>query len=106
VGRAGRFRSKGNSLLFLLPSEEQGFLDVLVEKKIPIKKIAVNPSKTQSVTKKLMEEVARDEELNHLAVKAFQSYVRSVFLASNKGIFDVAKLPLEQFAEVENWGEN
>ena len=26
VGRAGRFRTKGNSLLFLLPSEEAPFL--------------------------------------------------------------------------------
>ena len=101
VGRAGRFRAKGNSLLFLLPSEEAPFLELMVEAKVPLKRISVNPSQTQSITKRLMEEGARDAELNHLAVTAFQSYVRSVYLASNKKLFDVSKLDLEGFAEVE-----
>ena len=100
VGRAGRFRTKGNGLLFLLPSEEQGFLDLMADARIPLKRITVNPSKTQSVTRKLMEEVARDTELNHLAQKAFQSYLRSVYLASNKTIFNISTLPLDAFAEV------
>lgn len=103
VGRAGRFRTKGNSLLFLLPSEEAPFLELMVEAKVPLKRISVNPSQTQSITKRLMEEVARDQELNHLAVTAFQSYVRSVYLASNKALFDVSKLDLEGFAEVRAW---
>lgn len=75
-------------------------MDLMAEARIPLKRISVNPSKTQSVTRKLMEEVARDTELNHLAQKAFQSYLRSVHLASNKTIFDLSALPLDAFAEV------
>ena len=100
VGRAGRFRTKGNSLLFLLPEEEKAFLPMMADANIPLKRIAVNPSRTQSVTNRLMEEVARDEELGQLAAKAFQSYVRSVYLATNKELFDVRRLPLDRFAEV------
>ena len=100
VGRAGRFRAKGNGLLFLLPQEETAFLPMMAEANIPLKRIAVNPSRTQSVTNRLMEEIARDETLGQLASKAFQSYVRSVYLASNKQLFDVRALPLEGFAEV------
>ena len=58
VGRAGRFRTKGNSLLFLLPSEEAPFLELMVEAKVPLKRISVNPSQTQSITKRLMEELS------------------------------------------------
>ena len=73
VGRAGRFRAKGNGLLFLLPQEETAFLPMMAEANIPLKRIAVNPSRTQSVTNRLMEEIARDETLGQLASKAFQS---------------------------------
>ena len=50
-------------------------------------------------TRRVMQEVAKDAELNALAVGAFRSYVRSVALAGNKKMFDVEKLPLESFAE-------
>lgn len=99
VGRAGRFRSKGNALTFVLPSEEAAFLDMMAEARIPVKRIAVNPSRTESVTRRVMQEVAKDTELNALAVGAFRSYVRSVALAGNKAMFDVEKLPLDSFAE-------
>ena len=100
VGRAARFRNRGNSLLFLLPSEERGFLQLLAEARVPVKRIAINPARTQSVQGRLAQEVARDVELRHLAVRAFQSYIRSVALASNKEVFDVEQLPVEEFAEV------
>ena len=99
VGRAGRFRSKGNALTFILPSEEEGFLTMMADSRIPVRRIAVNPSRTESVTRKVMQEVARDTELNQLAVGAFRSYVRSVALAGNGSMFDVSRLPLEKFAE-------
>ena len=100
VGRAGRFRSKGNALTFVLPSEEAAFLDMMAEARIPVKRIAVNPSRTESVTRRVMQEVAKDAELNALAVGAFRSYVRSVALAGNKKMFDVEKLPLERGKEL------
>ena len=95
VGRAGRFKAKGNALTFILPSEEERFLNMMVDARIPVKRISVNPSRTESVTRRVMQEVAKDTELNVLAVGAFRSYVRSLALAGH----DVSELPLESFAE-------
>ena len=68
VGRAGRFRSKGNALTFVLPSEEAAFLDMMAEARIPVKRIAVNPSRTESVTRRVMQEVAKDAEIGRAHV--------------------------------------
>jgi ATP-dependent RNA helicase DDX10/DBP4 len=43
--------------------------------------------------------LAEDPELKFLARKALIAYVRSVHLQSNKGVFDVDKLPLLELAE-------
>ena len=97
--RPPRLKMRTKTVLFVLPSEEAAFLDMMAEARIPVKRIAVNPSRTESVTRRVMQEVAKDAELNALAVGAFRSYVRSVALAGNKKMFDVEKLPLESFAE-------
>ncbi|KAK8801136.1 hypothetical protein WA158_001906 [Blastocystis sp. Blastoise] len=99
VGRTARYKNRGNSLLFMCKSEEEGLLDVMAEQRIPLKKIFVNPSKTQSITKKIMEEVTKDIELNALAQKAFTSYIRSIYLFNNTKIFDITKLDLAKYAE-------
>lgn len=41
VGRTARYHNKGNSLLILCKSEEEGELKLLAEKRIPLKKISV-----------------------------------------------------------------
>ena len=51
--------------------------------------IKVNPSKTMSITNSLASLLSEDPELKEMAQKAFTSYYRSIYLQSNKNIFDV-----------------
>ena len=98
VGRTARYEKDGKALLFLLPSEEEGMLEALRAKKIPITQIRVNPKKTSSIQKKLQVFCAQDPELKHWAQKSFICYIRSVHLQSNKKVFDVRKLPIAEYA--------
>ncbi|EPQ31146.1 uncharacterized protein PFL1_01335 [Pseudozyma flocculosa PF-1] len=99
VGRTARYNAKGNSLLFVLPSEEKGVLESLSTKNVPVGRIKPKESKTQSIRDQLQSFAFQDPQIKHLAQKAFVSYVRSVHLQKDKAIFDVTALPLEDFAE-------
>ncbi|KAI9104773.1 P-loop containing nucleoside triphosphate hydrolase protein [Phlyctochytrium arcticum] len=99
VGRTARYGSAGNALLFLLPSEEKSMLSHLQTRKIPIASIKVNPAKTTSVAKQLQAYCSADPQVKYLAQKSFVSYVRSVHLQRDKSVFDVAALPVEEYAE-------
>ncbi|KAJ3305986.1 ATP-dependent RNA helicase dbp4 [Blyttiomyces sp. JEL0837] len=99
VGRTARYDAKGNALLFLTPSEKPGMIEALTKKKIPIEEIKVNPKKIRSVQQQMVMFCSRDPEIKYLAQKAFISYMRSVYLQSEKSIFDVHALPAEAFAE-------
>ncbi|KAJ3127345.1 ATP-dependent RNA helicase dbp4 [Nowakowskiella sp. JEL0407] len=99
VGRTARFETAGNGLLFLLPSEQEAMLTKLEKSKVPIDRIKINPSKTVSVVKQFQAFCSQSPEMKYLGQKAFISYVRSIHLQSNKEIFDVQKLPLEEYAE-------
>ncbi|GAC94899.1 hypothetical protein PHSY_002472 [Pseudozyma hubeiensis SY62] len=98
VGRTARYTAKGNSLLFVLPSEEKGTLEALATKNIPVGRIKPKESKTQSIQNQLQAFAFQEPQIKHLAQKAFVSYVRSIHLQKNKDIFDVTALPLEPFA--------
>lgn len=99
AGRTARYQKNGQSLLVLLPSEEQEMIKGLEEKKIPINRIRVNPQKLGSIQKKLEAFCAQDLEIKQWAQKSIVSYARSVFLQSNKKIFDINQLPLDAFAQ-------
>lgn len=98
VGRTARYEKDGKALLLLLPSEEPVMLEELEAKKIPIEQIRVNPRKVMSIQKKLASFCAQDPEVKQWAQRSFMCYLRSVHLQSNKGIFDVHKLPLSEYA--------
>ena len=98
VGRTARYEKDGKALLILLPSEEQGMLDALKAKKIPIEEIKVNPKKMVSIQGKLDAFCAQDPEMKHWAQRSFICYLRSVHLQSNKKIFDIHKLPTDEYA--------
>ncbi|KAJ3187244.1 ATP-dependent RNA helicase dbp4 [Irineochytrium annulatum] len=114
VGRTARYDAEGSALLFLLPSEEEGMREVFQKKKIPIEPIRVNPKKIKSVKQQMVMFCSKDPEIKYLgqkvfglvgkgvvniSAKAFISYVRSVHLQSNKKVFKVSELPLEEFAD-------
>ena len=98
VGRTARYEKDGQALLFLLPSEEEGMLKEFEKKKIPIEKITINPKKMISIQGKLNAFCVQDTDMKHWAQRSFICYLRSVHLQSNKRVFDVRKLPTEEYA--------
>uniref|UniRef100_A0A673H4W3 ATP-dependent RNA helicase n=1 Tax=Sinocyclocheilus rhinocerous TaxID=307959 RepID=A0A673H4W3_9TELE len=98
VGRTARYKEGGEALLVLLPSEENGMIAQLQEKKVPINKIKVNPEKLVCVQQKLDAFLAQEKEQKERAQRCFVSYLRSVYLMKNKGVFDVFQLKLPEYA--------
>ena len=98
AGRTARYEKGGKALILLLPSEVEGMLAELEAKKIPIQELKINPKKIVSITKKLAGFCAQDVEVKEWARRSFICYLRSVHLQSNKNIFDVHKLPIEEYA--------
>lgn len=98
AGRTARFNKGGESLLVLLPTEEEGMIAQLQQKRIPITKIEVNMKRMLSVTRKFEALLARDFTLKECAQRAFKAYLKSVFLMKNKQVFDVSELDLPSFA--------
>lgn len=50
------------------------------------------------IYRKLQSYCAQDPELKESGKRAFISYVKSVYLMKDKDVFDVTKLPLEEYA--------
>ena len=98
VGRTARYEKDGQALLFLLPSEESGMFAEFEAKKIPITKIKVNPKCFFSVQKKLEGFCAQSMEMKNWAKKSYICYLRSIYLQSNKRVFDLGKLPVAEYA--------
>ena len=98
VGRTARHSSIGQSLLILLPSEQEGMLKQLRIHRIPIDTIQVDPRKVNDIQRKIQAHVAADPELKASAQRAFLAYIKSTFLLSNKEVFDVHQLDTEQFS--------
>jgi len=71
VGRTARYDSTGNGLLVLLPSEEEGMLNRLKEKKIPISQIRINEKRISSIKRGLEGLCLKNVEIKYLAQKVF-----------------------------------
>ncbi|KAK4155834.1 P-loop containing nucleoside triphosphate hydrolase protein [Chaetomidium leptoderma] len=99
VGRTARYESKGRAVLFLDPSEEEGFLKRLEHKKVPIQKVNVRENKKKSIKNELQSYNFQSPDLKYLAQKAFISYTRSIHLQKDKEVFKFADLDLDAFAE-------
>ena len=98
VGRTARFEREGRAVMFLDPSEEEAMLKRLKQKKVPIEEIKVRQKKQQSIQSQLQNMCFKDPALKFLGQKAFTAYVKSIHLQKDRDIFDVHKLPLEEFA--------
>lgn len=98
VGRTARYQRDGRAVLFLDPSEEQGMLKRLGQKKVPIERINVKANKQQSIKNQLQSMCFKDPELKYLGQKAFISYVKSIHLQRDKETFNVKELQLEDYA--------
>jgi ATP-dependent RNA helicase DDX10/DBP4 len=98
VGRTARYQRKGSALLFLLPSEEGGMTARLSDRGIAVKALRAKESKLQSIQGLLQSYAFQYPEIKNLAQRAFISYVRSVYLQSDKTVFKLDDLPLDAFA--------
>uniref|UniRef100_G3U0G3 ATP-dependent RNA helicase n=1 Tax=Loxodonta africana TaxID=9785 RepID=G3U0G3_LOXAF len=98
AGRTARYKEDGEALLILLPSEEKGMVQQLLQKKVPVEEIKINPEKLIDVQKKMESFLAQDQDLKERAQRCFVSYIRSVYLMKDKEVFDVSKLPLPEYA--------
>lgn len=97
AGRTARYQKGGEALLMLLPSE-QSIVEQLEQKKVPIKKIDVNPAMMVSIQRKLEALLAKEVELKQMAQRAFVTYIKAVFLMKDKSVFDVMKIELDAFS--------
>lgn len=98
VGRTARFDAEGHALLMLTPSEKDGMLEELKNKKVPIEEIKIRANKKQSIQNQLQSFCFQDPEIKYLGQRAFVAYMRSVYLQRNKKIFKVTELPADEFA--------
>jgi ATP-dependent RNA helicase DDX10/DBP4 len=98
VGRTARYNREGRAVLLLDPSEEEGMLARLSQKKVPIERINVRQKKKTSITNQLANLCFKDPSLKYLAQKAFTSYAKSIYVQKDKEIFQLSKLGLEEYA--------
>jgi len=99
AGRTARNESYGEALLVLTESEESGMVRQLQAARIPVEKIEVNPSKQQTIDRKMAAFLASDKALKESAQRAFISYIKSVNIMKNKNVFNVNSISLTKFAE-------
>lgn len=98
VGRTARYEQNGRAVLFLDPTEENGMLKRLEQKKVTVERINVRQKKQQSIKNQLQNMCFKDPELKYLGQKAFVSYVRSIHIQKDKETFKLNELPLEEFS--------
>ncbi|XP_059664803.1 DEAD-box ATP-dependent RNA helicase 32 [Cornus florida] len=97
VGRTARYLCGGSSVLFLMPSEIK-MLEKLQEKKIPIQSKKANTKKLQAISGLLAPLLAKYNNLQPLAQRAFITYLKSIYIQRDKDVFDVMKLPIDEFS--------
>jgi len=97
VGRTARYKSKGNSLL-LVNKKEEKIVEILQGKNVKIQKIKINTSKVVGLQPILRSLISENYDLIHLAQKAIKSYLKSIYLQSNKDIFDIKAIDVQQLA--------
>ncbi|XP_078437017.1 DEA(D/H)-box RNA helicase family protein isoform X2 [Wolffia australiana] len=99
VGRTARFSSKGKSILFYSPSEKEMITKLQnAEPKIPIHLRKANIQKMQPISGLLASLLVKYPNLQALAQRAFITYLKSIQKQRDKEVFDVSKLPFEEFA--------
>ena len=97
VGRTARYKSKGNSLLFLTPSEAK-FVERVEKRSIQLKKLNANPNKALTIQPTLQKLNAENRDVKHLAEKACISYIKSIYLMKDKEVFPFDQLDCEKLA--------
>ncbi|CAD6499169.1 BgTH12-04821 [Blumeria graminis f. sp. triticale] len=98
VGRTARYERAGKAVMFLDPSEVEGMLKRLENKKVPILRTKPRDNKQQRIDSQFQNMCFQDPELKYLAQKAFTSYAKSLYLQKDKEVFKLDEYDLEGFA--------
>ena len=98
VGRTARLGGQGSALLFVMPSEN-AFLNKLARKGIIVENVVPDKKKVKDPSGEIQSVVSSDNELKYAAQKAFICYMRSVYLAHDKEVFDITDLPYKGFSQ-------
>lgn len=98
VGRTARYNREGRGVLFLAPSEEEGMLKRLEQKKVPIELINVRQKKKTSIKEQLQNMNFKDPAIKYLGQKAFMTHVKSLYLQKDKEVFKLKEYDLEAYA--------
>lgn len=96
AGRTARAGARGVSVL-LLTSRETPMLSYLANKNLQLREVAVKPG-LMHVSQDIFTALVV-QGLKYEAQKAFIAYLRSVYFASNKHVFDVQSIDVERFAK-------
>ena len=97
VGRTARYKSDGNSVLFV-SEKENNFINELKIRKINILKMKIPPNKINNIIPVVRSILSEHKELIELAEKAITSYVKSINLMSNKNVFNIKNIDLGKLA--------
>ena len=95
AGRTARAGARGVSILFLSPSETP-MLSFLAHKNVPLREIAIRPHMLADTHELFVALVVQG--LKYEAQKAFIAFLRSVYFAANKLVFDIRSIDTEKFA--------
>jgi len=97
VGRTARYKSDGNSVLFI-GQKEINFVNELELRKIKITKIKIGANKINNITPVVRSLLSEHTELIEIAEKAISSYVKSINLMTNKNVFNIKNIDLGKLA--------
>jgi len=97
VGRTARYSSKGSAIIMLNPSEMK-MIELIKERKIPIYETYLPEKSIRTIKVTVQDLLTKKPDLKILAQKAVRSYLRSVHIMNNKEVFNVEKLPYEEYA--------
>ncbi|UPX10877.1 RNA helicase [Ascochyta rabiei] len=98
VGRTARYNREGRGVLFLAPSEEEGMLKRLEQKRVPVELINVRQKKKTSIKEQLQNMNFKDPAVKYLGQKAFMTHVKSLYLQKDKEVFKLKEYDLEAYA--------
>ncbi|KAJ6797561.1 DEAD-box ATP-dependent RNA helicase 32 isoform X2 [Iris pallida] len=99
VGRTARFTSEGKSVLFLAPSEKEMLIKLqAAEPRIPVQLRKPDAKKMEQISGSLASLLVKYPNMQQLAKRAFITYLKSIHLQKDKEVFDLSKLPIEEFA--------
>ena len=98
VGRTARYKSKGNALLMLLPSELK-FAEKLKARSIEMRKLATKSDKQLTIQAVLEKLNAENRDQMHLAKKAVTSYLKGVHVMKDKSVFKLEEIDAEKLAK-------